>query len=355
MKHLRRLLCLTLSIALSLSLIGCGANSQYSFENFNSVVTINTKDVKQQTIDKIKLQFNNLDKEFSVMNGTFTYNFNNLNAGESIIVSDTAKTVLDSCFRLYNYTNGKFNPAVYPLVKLWGFSPNNTEQFKVPESDSINQILDSGIIDFSLVKTDQNSNFITKLKDNVMLDFGGVLKGYASDLALKILIQDGIKSGYVSVGGSSIAVLNSNLVKIRHPENRSSEIISVNTASMQNFSLSTSGTYEKYHKIGDTVYSHIINSETGKPTDTGIISATVIGTDGITAEALSTALCLLEFDKSNIDTSELTAFIKKIEQTYIDAHIYCIYKKGNDRFVITNKIIDKDFTILDSDYKTINI
>lgn len=355
MKQLIRLLCLTLSIVLILSLIGCGTNSQYSFENFNSVVTINAKGVKQQTIDKIELQFNNLDKEFSVTNGTFTYNFNTLNSGESVSVSDTAKIVLDSCFRLYNYTNGKFNPAVYPLVKLWGFSPNNTEQFKVPESDNINQILDSGITDLSLVSFDETNNSVTKLKDDVMLDFGGILKGYASDLALKILIEDGIDSGYINVGGSSIAVLYSNIVKIRHPENRSSEIISVNTTSMRNFSLSTSGTYEKYYKIDDKIYSHIIDSKTGKPTDTGVISATVIGTDGITAEALSTALCLLEFDKNNIDTSELTAFIKKIKQTYIDAHIYCIYKKGNDKFVITNKIIDKDFTLLDSDYKTINI
>lgn len=328
---------------------GCQKNFSYEFFCFGSPVFIYGKEtVKKDIIKRIENEFYTLESEFSVKNGTFTKALNSLAPNEKLAITETQKQILRKCKNAYDFTEKKFDPTIYPFVKLWGFSPNNDQVFTLPKAEKINELLQNKTVDLSSIIIDNENDFITKNNADTQIDFGGILKGYATDVAYQILKENNINSGYINVGGSSLKVLNVESFSIRHPLNTSKQILELNTKNMENFSVSTSGTYEKYHKIDGVTYSHIIDPRKGLPTQTGIVSATVIGLDGVLCDAVSTALCLCEFDKTN--QSELVTFINKIIANYEGVSVYIVYHKDGEKIIITNEKESENFTLLDNQF-----
>ena len=85
--------------------------------------------------------------------------------------------------------------------------------------------------------------------------------------------------------------------------------------------------------------------ETGKPADTGFQSVTVIGTDGAFCDMLSTALCSFTLD-------QMREFILNNEY---DVQVFAVYEKDGEKQILTNKKQGDDFTLLDDEYKIVNI
>ncbi len=61
--------------------------------------------------------------------------------------------------------------------------------------------------------------------------------------------------------------------------------------------VATSGDYEQYFMNKGKRYAHIFNPKTGYPSNSGIVSVTVIAPDGLTADALATSIFILGKDK----------------------------------------------------------
>jgi FAD:protein FMN transferase len=68
--------------------------------------------------------------------------------------------------------------------------------------------------------------------------------------------------------------------------------LSLGNTSSAKLAIATSGSYERGYRLGDRAYSHILDPRTGRPAE-GAVSATVIASDAVTANALATALCVL--------------------------------------------------------------
>jgi len=124
------------------------------------------------------------------------------------------------------------------------------------------------------------------------LDAGGIAKGYALDEATRILRAHGIRSSLVAGAGDLV-------VTGPPPGERGWRVevapLDVSNAPparlvwLRNASLCTSGDLFQHVEIGGNRYSHIVNPRTGLGlTDHSLV--TVIGPDGITTDALSTAL-----------------------------------------------------------------
>lgn len=221
------------------------------------------------------------------------YKFNRLGEGEQITLNETVKTVLSLALGFYELTGGAFNPLIFPLTDLWGFSSEKYGKtpFTLPNSEEITAAVDLCKIENITLSGDT----LIKNKAGAMLDFGGIAKGYAADLTEKYLKEIGVTRGYVSFGSSSTYLLKreENVPEwelgIRHPRG-DDMLFKVPICDVQ---VSTSGDYERYYIHEGRRYSHIIDPKTGYPADNGMVSATVFAKSAALADALSTALIVM--------------------------------------------------------------
>jgi thiamine biosynthesis lipoprotein len=129
------------------------------------------------------------------------------------------------------------------------------------------------------------------------LDLGAIAKGYAVDCAIKRLKGQGIKSCLISAGGQ-IYCLGTNSgkpwrVAVKDPRNPGL----LEKLELKDAAVATSGDYAQYFIKDNKRYSHIMNPKTGCPSESGVASVTVIAPDGLTADALSTAIFVLGKEK----------------------------------------------------------
>ncbi len=359
MRFYKKLTAILCAFIFALIFYACNKqNDLYTFTAFNTqiIVSVQNNSLSSKIKNQIKDLAIGLEKEFDTkLDGSFVYTFNNTGANLPLSLSDHSLTILNSAKKAFDLSEGKFDPTVFPLVNLWGFAPYvYTPNFNPPEKTDIE--IAKNFVDFSLVNIDGEKKTISKSLNGVKMDLGGIVKGYAADKIANILSQNGYSTGYVNVGGSSLNILNVNKLDIRHPRSTSSAIITVSLNGKSNLSVSTSGDYEKFHLTLDgNKYSHLIDPHTGAPANTGIASATLIGIDGVMADALTTALCLYQYFPSDHDGSPLIKFIHKILSQYPTAKAYIVYAVGQDKLIITNADPDKEFTVNDQSYTTVKL
>lgn len=172
-------------------------------------------------------------------------------------------------------TDGKFDFSMKKLSDLWGFE---TENPKVPTAEEI---------DFSSFGADKVSLENGKLiLSGVEVDFGGVAKGYLTDQLAEILEQDGVEEALLDLGGN-IYAKGTYEIGIQNPQEGENLACSVEVTDK---AVITSGVYQRYFEDEDgNRWHHILNPETGYPSDNGVLSVTVIGDKGIECDVLSTA------------------------------------------------------------------
>lgn len=130
----------------------------------------------------------------------------------------------------------------------------------------------------------------------VRVDFGGIAKGYAIDRAVALLRAQGLRDCHVALGGDGFAMGNHDgrpwMIGIRHPRGDADQ--AVVRLPVSDLAVSTSGDYERFFIAADgSRVHHILSPQTGRSARSGLVSATVIATDSLTADALSTTLFVL--------------------------------------------------------------
>lgn len=207
-------------------------------------------------------------------------------------VSDLTFEVINFSKKTAELTDGAFNPCLYPILKEWGFTASN---FKIPPKSLIEQLLP--YTDYKKLQINKNAVF---LSEKMMIDLGGIGKGFAGDKVLEILQQNGINSAILDFGGN-IQTLgkkpDGNLWKIGIKNPLTKEIAA--SIKVENKAVITSGGYERYFTGDDgKTYIHILDSKTGMPAENEIASVTIICENGTFADALSTALFAMGLEKA---------------------------------------------------------
>ena len=354
MKRFISILISVVTLLLASFFAGCESQGDYAdFYNFTTQIHVEvyTGKLSDEVRTQIKDTLNELEDAFSISKSTsLPARFNALQQSQTITLTQMEKDVIEKAFWGYEFTQGRFNPAVYPLSTLWGFAPNfNKDNFVKPTTDQIDQILTSNILDFDSVAT-FTDNTLTKTVTDAKMDLGGIVKGYACDLIARILKNEGFTNGYVNVGGSSLNLLHVKSLAITHPR-KEGQILKF-TKELIDLSVSTSGDYERYFTDNDTRYCHIIDSNSGAPIQTGIQSVTVVCPNGMVADILSTALCLCEYSQAN-DT--LTPLMNKIIQTLPSTKMFVVLENQDGKQLVTNTKKGEQFTLLDNDYSVVEI
>ncbi len=249
----------------------------------------------QAAVDEI----NRLDDLWSVGNSESEISV--LNENGSVILSDETYTVVKEALELYDSTGGLFDITVYPLMVEWGFT---TEDYKVPTDDKIKELLKLTGID--KITLNDETKQIT-LQSGTQIDLGGIAKGYTSAKIMDIFSEYGIESGLVSLGGNvqlyGTKIDGSNWrVGVENPDNTIKALSTsdyIGVVEISDKALITSGGYQRYFvdENGEK-HHHIIDPRTGEPSNSGLISVTIVSDDGLLADGLSTSLFIMGKDEA---------------------------------------------------------
>jgi len=201
--------------------------------------------------------------------------------------------LLEFAAKINKDTGGAFDITVGPLMRAWGFF---RDEGRIPGTDELGAVLEKVGQHHVLLDAD---NFTVRFDSpDVEIDLGGIAKGYALDQAVEVLKQHGIDSALVDAGTSSIYALGTPpgeegwQVGIRDPMNKSEHL---DTITLKDAALSTSGNLEKFFEIGGKVYGHIMDPRTGMPVQ-NVLSASAIAPTGTESDALSTAFFVMGQD-----------------------------------------------------------
>ncbi len=307
--------------------------------------------------EKLRELFSSLENEFSASEkDSFVSALNGAAAGEEKAVSERGKELLEISERVFNVTNGAFDPTVLPLSELWGFYPSfPVANFIPPTNERISEVLNSGNIGLGNITLSADGRTVSKKTDGTRIEFGGILKGYAADEAGKIFLSNGHESGYVNAGGSSLFILSSTSLGVRHPRKSGENLLTVNINGRKNFSVSTSGDYEKAYSYEGQNFCHVIDPETGKPVSTGVAQATIVGGSDVFCGAfLDGATTALMTVKSREELTETLRTLFK-EPELSGATFFIAYIEGEEKTLITNAdataytLLDESFSIAKTD------
>lgn len=203
--------------------------------------------------------------------------------GEEIKLDERLSDIIRIGIEYYDKTDGLFNIASGNLTEVWKEFIDNCDI--LPDNSKLN-----GNIDINDVFLD--GNLYTK-KNNIKLDLGAIAKGYVTELAGNYLEDNGIYSYIINAGGNvkvgKAYQKDYYVVGITDPDNTNSIFTKVN---INNLSVVTSGSYQRYCLFDDKVYSHIINPNLKYPS-TYMKSVTVISDDSTLADIYSTYLFML--------------------------------------------------------------
>ena len=240
----------------------------------------------KEALDAAEKEIQRLEGLFSVTDGKSDVSRINLQ-GSAQVSEDTAE-LITAALGYCKETDGALDITVYPLLKEWGFTAG---EYHIPDDAVIDGLLSSVGYDGVTV-----SDSTVTVRKGGAVDLGAIAKGYTGDRISSLLRERGIASALLNLGGNVQAVgkkPDGSLwrVGIEHPRDAGRVVC---TLSVEDKAVVTSGDYERYF-IGEDGrrYCHIIDPETGRPADSGLISVTVIGASGVECDALSTALFVM--------------------------------------------------------------
>jgi len=194
-------------------------------------------------------------------------------------------------------SGGAFDPTVLPLALLWGFDTDDVKQ-AVPASDKIEKA--RALVDYKKVGLDDENRKVT-LPDGMGIDLGGIAKGYAADETWRIFREQGVKNALLDLGGNIVALGERPdggawRIGIRDPR-AEGEGAYYAVLSVSDRAVVTSGDYERYFIENGKRYHHIFDPATGYPSESGVISATIVADNSTLADGLSTAVFVLGVEK----------------------------------------------------------
>ena len=266
-----------------------------SLDAMGSVYTIvaygEDRDVLQSAIDLSFEEVKRLDDLLSNYKPRSEWSLVNREAGSRPVrVGPELFGLVEACLEYSRSSDGAFDITVGPLVRTWGFFRGSG---RLPHRAEIRTALAK--VGYRNVILNRDNLTIQYARPGVEMDPGGIGKGYAVDRIVEILRARGVASALVSAGGSSIYGIGAPpgekgwSVKIRHPKDPNRNVGEV---TLNNSSMATSGTSEKFFVSGGKLYSHIFDPRTGYPAG-GMLSVSVLAPKAIDSEAWTKPMFIL--------------------------------------------------------------
>jgi len=346
-KKMIKRLSIYLLLIFSLAILGsCSKNNKVieplskSEVLMGTVVTISLYDSKDEAIlDKV---FNKV-KEFEAIlsineNGTLVDEINDEAGIKPVKVDDDTYNIVKKSLEYSKLSNGLFDISVGPIVKLWNIG---LPEARVPSQEEITEKLP--LIGYNDIEIDDTNKTVFLKRKGMMIDLGGIAKGYTADVISDMLTEEGVKSAIINLGGNVFAhgkKINGDdwKIGIQNPFTERGGIVASITTS--NKSVVTSGIYERYIEQDGVKYHHILNPSTGYPYDNEIAGITIVSDKSTDGDALSTSVFAMGVEEGMKFVNTLDGidaiFITKDYKVYITDGLKSIFTLTNSDFTLEN-------------------
>lgn len=247
--------------------------------------------------------------------------------GKAEVSSDVAD-IMSRALSVCDETGGALDISIYPVLKAWGFT---TGSYRVPDKEEIDALLEN--VDYRKVQQDTGTVLLShctqqdtgtvllssaggesdksassdsgcqvSIAPGMQVDLGSVVKGYTGSAVAQYFRDNGVKSALINLGGNVECIGkkpdgNKWKVAIKSPfADSQTGIFGVIDA--EDMAIITSGGYERFFEEDGKNYWHILDPSTGYPAENGLVSVTIIGSDGLRCDGLSTALFVMGLDSA---------------------------------------------------------
>lgn len=253
--------------------------------------------------DSILVVLNEVGKSLNVFDTTSLVS--RANRSDSVLADPHFIKVYTESRIINNASGGMFDPTLSPLITAWGFGPGHKADTDTASVDSILRFV-------GIDKTRLEGNLLVKDDRRIQFNFSAVAKGYGCDAVAAMLARNGVSDYLVEIGGEIAAGGRSPKgeswkISVDKPiETDSSEIHDAALViGITDAGLATSGNYRNFRKEGGKTFGHTISPVTGRPVATDVISATVIASTAMEADAAATACMAMGSSRSKIMLKEL--------------------------------------------------
>jgi FAD:protein FMN transferase len=245
----------------------------------NEKITLAINEIKR--IEKLLTTYNDESQ---------TNNINNFAGIIPVPVFQEVFDLIERSIKISSITDGAFDITYGSLDKsLWNFDKSMTT---LPDQITAKKMVK--LINYKNILLDKEKCTVMLKEKGMRIGFGGIGKGYAAEMAKKILQKEGVQSGIVNASGDiatwgfqpngkpwTIGIANPN--EVNYP---------FAYLNISNMAVATSGNYEKFVMIKGKKYSHTINPKTGLPV-TGIKSVTILSPNAEIADAMATPVTIM--------------------------------------------------------------
>jgi thiamine biosynthesis lipoprotein len=220
----------------------------------------------------------------------------NENAGIAPVkVSDDTFKVIQSGLKYSELSEGKFDLSIGVIVKLWNIG---TDFAAIPPDSDIKARLP--LVNYKLIELDEAEKTVFLKEKGMVIDLGGIAKGFGADVVAKSLTANGVKSAIVNLGGNVLALGEKPdgspwRIGVQSPFSERGEYLGI--ATVKNKTIVTSGVYERYFEENGKRYHHIIDTANGYPVENNLVGVSIIADVSMDADALSTSVFSLGVEK----------------------------------------------------------
>ena len=256
--------------------------------------------------------------------GSDVWRINHAN-GDSVEVSDDTITILRYAKQIGDLSGGVFDVTIAPVSTIWDFTSGAAV---LPDTEEIAKAAE--LVDYTRMELDGNT---VKLPAGMMIDLGGIAKGYIADRVKAYLEERGVKHAILSFGGNIVAIgtkpdASAWRVGIQDIDKPTGDymLVALNTGG----STVTSGIYERGFDLDGVRYHHLLSPETGWPVQNELASVTIFSESSMEGDALSTTAFVLGTEEG----MKLIDSLEGVEAVFIARDRTVIYSAGAEAYIV---------------------
>ncbi|WP_312900116.1 FAD:protein FMN transferase [Chryseobacterium taichungense] len=261
---------------------------------FEITVVSDDENIAHRHIEAAIEEIRRIEKLLTTFSEESQTNLINKNAGiQPVKVDWEIFDLIERSLRISRITDGYFDISYGGIDKsFWNF---DREMKELPNPELIRDHLK--LVNYQNIILDREHQTVFLKEKGMRIGFGGIGKGYAAEMAKRLLQKRGVISGIVNASGDLTTWGNQAdgkpwTVGIADPDNAKQPFSYMNITDM---AVATSGNYEKFVMINGEKYSHTINPKTGMPVS-GVKSVTIFCPNAEIADAMATPVSIMGVD-----------------------------------------------------------